>query len=95
MSKPRSTAYAIPVRIAAPTPDDNFSLWVPSFNKKHYQQMLFGRTGRSLHTYYLEQSSGRYTANVALQATQVVLVWPIAALATYVALVLSRVDEIR
>jgi immune inhibitor A len=54
-------------RIAAPTPDDNFSLWVPSFNKKHYQQMLFGRTGRSLHTYYLEQSSGRYTANGKVQ----------------------------
>jgi len=37
---------------------------------------------------------GTYVANVALQAKQAVLVWPIAALATFVALVASRADEI-
>ena len=36
---------------------------------------------------------GTYVANVALQATQAVLVWPIAALATFVTLVVSRPDE--
>ena len=39
--------------------------------------------------------SGRYVANVAVQAEQVLLGWPIAALATFLALVISRVDEIR
>ena len=36
---------------------------------------------------------GTYVANVALQAKQAVLVWPIAALATFVTLVVSRADE--
>jgi hypothetical protein len=37
---------------------------------------------------------GTYVANVALQAKQAILVWPIAALATFVTLVASRADEI-
>jgi hypothetical protein len=37
---------------------------------------------------------GTYVANVALQATQVVLVWPIAALATFLTLVAARPDEL-
>jgi len=37
---------------------------------------------------------GTYVANVALQAKQAVLVWPIAALAMFIALVASRADEI-
>jgi immune inhibitor A len=46
--------------IPAPTPDDNTSLWVPNFNTRHYQDMLFN-DDRSLHSFYLEQSSGAYT----------------------------------
>ena len=37
---------------------------------------------------------GTYVANVALQATQVVLVWPIAALAAFLTLVAARPDEL-
>ena len=37
---------------------------------------------------------GTYVANVALQATQVVLVWPIAALASFLALFVARPDEL-
>jgi hypothetical protein len=37
---------------------------------------------------------GTYVANVALQATQVVLVWPIAALASFLTLVVARPDEL-
>lgn len=37
---------------------------------------------------------GTYVANVALQATQVVLVWPIAALAAFLTLVVARPDEL-
>ena len=37
---------------------------------------------------------GTYVANVALQAKQTILVWPIAALAMFVTLVASRADEI-
>ena len=37
---------------------------------------------------------GEYVANVALQATQVLLAWPVAALGTFLALVASRADEI-
>jgi hypothetical protein len=39
-------------------------------------------------------TAGSYVANVALQAKQLVLAWPIAALAAFVTLVLSRPDEI-
>ena len=62
-------AGAGPMRnhIPAPTADDNTSLWVPNFNTKHYQNMLFSRSGRSLHTFYLEQSSGRYTVKGKVQ----------------------------
>jgi len=37
---------------------------------------------------------GEYVANVALQAQPAVLIWPVAAMALFVTLVLSRVDEI-
>ena len=37
---------------------------------------------------------GTYVANVALQATQVVLVWPIAALASFLTLVAARPEEL-
>lgn len=37
---------------------------------------------------------GRYVANVALQAQQVVVAWPVGALGAFVALVASRPDEI-
>jgi hypothetical protein len=40
-------------------------------------------------------TAGRYTANVALQMKQAVLVWPIAAMAGYVIPLLAKVDEIR
>lgn len=38
--------------------------------------------------------SGRYVANVAVQAQTVLLGWPIAALAAFLTLVVSRADEI-
>lgn len=37
---------------------------------------------------------GRFVANVALQAWQVLLAWPIAALATFLTLVAARPDEV-
>jgi biotin transporter BioY len=37
---------------------------------------------------------GRYGANVALQAKVIILVWPIAGLGAFLALMLSRVEEI-
>ena len=38
--------------------------------------------------------AGEYLANVALQAQPAVLIWPVAAMAVFLTLVLSRVDEI-
>lgn len=40
-------------------------------------------------------TAGRYTANVALQMKQAILVWPIAAMAGFVVPLLAKVDEIR
>lgn len=40
-------------------------------------------------------TKGSYTANVALQMKQAILVWPIAALAGFVVPLLAKVDEIR
>jgi len=39
-------------------------------------------------------TKGRYTANVALQMKQAILVWPIAAMAGFVVPLLARVDQI-
>lgn len=38
--------------------------------------------------------AGEYLANVALQAQPAVLIWPIVAMAVFLTLVLSRVDEV-
>lgn len=41
------------------------SFWIPDFTPAHYQNMLFDRkpNARSMATYYLEQSGGRYTVD--------------------------------
>jgi immune inhibitor A len=51
-----------------PQPDrkyDNSTLWVPDFSAAYFNNMLYnGAAGvNSVHNYYLEQSSGRYTYN--------------------------------
>jgi immune inhibitor A len=59
-------------------PNNDFDLWVPDFNKQHYEDMLFtpggwtipagtpvyaGQHRGSMHDYYLEQSFGQYTVD--------------------------------
>jgi immune inhibitor A len=61
--------FTDPLHGQIPKPDrsvDNSTYWVPNFNRAHYQDELFstggGSTGSpSMHDYYLQQSSGRYT----------------------------------
>ncbi len=46
-----------------PEPDrsvDNSTIWTPDFSPDHYRSVLFADAGRSMRTYYAEQSSGRY-----------------------------------
>lgn len=65
-----------PMHNEIPTPDNSFDLWVPNFDTKHYQDMLFtpggwtipdgtpyyaGEHRGSMYDYYLEQSYGTYT----------------------------------
>ena len=71
---PRTAAGPLHNRI--PVPDNTFDFWVPDFNQKHYQDMLFrpggwtmpadapryaGEHFGSMRDYYLEQSYGAYT----------------------------------
>jgi len=49
-----------------PEPDravDNTSIWVPDFSPEHYMDMLFNDApgATSMHNFYIEQSSNRYT----------------------------------
>jgi len=49
-----------------PEPDrtvDNSTIWVSDFNRAYYLDILFadGASANSMHNYFLEQSSGRYT----------------------------------
>jgi immune inhibitor A len=61
--------FTDPAHGQIPEPDrtvDNSTYWVPNFDRTHYRDMLFtqggGTYGRpSVHDYYLQQSSGRYT----------------------------------
>jgi immune inhibitor A len=41
--------------------DDNSTYWVPDFNQKHFQDMMFG-DGESFKDFYLKQSNGRFLA---------------------------------
>ncbi|SCE83738.1 immune inhibitor A [Micromonospora coriariae] len=42
--------------------DDNSTLWRPTFDRAHYQDMFFG-DGESMRDFYLKQSGGRYTVS--------------------------------
>jgi immune inhibitor A len=63
------TAYggtAGPLHNQIPEPDrtvDNTTIWAPDFTKAYYENMLFsGAPGAvSMHNFYIEQSSNRYT----------------------------------
>ncbi len=53
-----------PLHNQIPAPDrevDNSTYWQADFSKAHYEEMFNG-DGESFKDYYLEQSSGRYTA---------------------------------
>lgn len=53
-----------PLHNAIPAPDrtkDNSTVWQADYNRKHYQDMYFGKGENSLASYYAKQSSGRYT----------------------------------
>ncbi len=53
-----------PLHNQIPKPDrsvDNSTYWQPDFSRAHYEKMFNGE-GESFKNYYLEQSSGRYTA---------------------------------
>ena len=58
------TTYTGPLHneIPAPVAEDNTTYWIPDFNVAHYQTMLFGEAAaaRSMYTYYLQQSGGKY-----------------------------------
>ncbi|WP_442358349.1 immune inhibitor A domain-containing protein [Kineosporia succinea] len=47
-------------KIPKPGADDNTTVWQADYNKKHYEDLYFGK-GESLKTYYETQSSGRYS----------------------------------
>lgn len=51
-----------------PEPDrsvDNTSIWVPDFSRNYYMNMLFNDApgANSMHNFYIEQSSNRYTVH--------------------------------
>lgn len=55
-----------PVRNQIPKPDrsvDNTTIWTDHFSKKYFEELLFSNKPGdvSMHNYYLEQSSNRYT----------------------------------
>ena len=45
--------------------NDNTTIWQADFNQQHYNDVLFagGKNANSMRTYYLEQSSGRFTVH--------------------------------
>ena len=51
--------------IPKPAPTDTSRFWIPDFTPAHYQNMLFDRKpkARSMASFYLEQSGGRYTVD--------------------------------
>ncbi|MFC5663443.1 immune inhibitor A domain-containing protein [Kitasatospora misakiensis] len=51
-------------QIAQPDPaTNNSTLWQADYNRQHYQDLYFSKTGDSLKTYYEKQSSGRYSVD--------------------------------
>jgi immune inhibitor A len=57
-----------PLHNQIPQPDrsvNSTDLWVPDFNRTHYEEMLFSEAPGALtmRNYYIEQSSNRYTVN--------------------------------
>ncbi len=63
---PGPTTWNGPAHNAIPAPDrakDNSTVWQPSCDKAHYEQVYFGSgdTADSVKSYYERQSSGRYS----------------------------------
>jgi immune inhibitor A len=67
---PRTGGAAGPVHNSIPEPDrtwdgsstdDNSTNWAPNFDRKHYQDMMFG-DGESFRNFYAKQSNGRFAA---------------------------------
>ncbi|WP_460445722.1 immune inhibitor A domain-containing protein [Angustibacter aerolatus] len=57
------TTFQGPLHNAIPEPDaqDNSTVWQADYNRKHYQDLYFGKSENSVASYYKKQSSGRYT----------------------------------
>ena len=67
-SIPGPATFNGPLVNAIPQPDravDNSTVWQPSYDKAHFQQLYFGegKGVESLKTYYEQQSSGRYSVD--------------------------------
>ncbi|MFI7602791.1 immune inhibitor A domain-containing protein [Actinoplanes sp. NPDC049681] len=65
---PGPTTFEGPLHNKIPAPDrttDNTTVWQPDYNKKHYEDLYFGKGKgvESLKTYYETQSSGRYSVD--------------------------------
>jgi immune inhibitor A len=63
---PGPTTFEGPLHNKIPEPDrnkDNSTIWQADFNRAHYQDLYFKKSGESLSTYYKTQSSGRYTVD--------------------------------
>jgi immune inhibitor A len=41
--------------------DDNTTLWRPNFDRQHYLDLMYSKTGESMYSFYLDQSAGKYT----------------------------------
>lgn len=46
-----------------PGPDDNSTVWQPSYDAAHYRDLYFGAGEGSVRSYYERQSSGRYSVD--------------------------------
>lgn len=61
-----------PLHNQIPQPDrsvDNTTIWAPNFNKAHYEDLLFSEAkgDSSMRNFYIENSSGRYAVNGAVE----------------------------
>ena len=70
VKSPTTGGTAGPLNSSIPQPDrvwdgsatdDNSTNWTPSFDKAHFQNLMFG-TGESFKDFYLKQSNGRFLA---------------------------------
>jgi len=62
---PGPATFDGPLHNAIPAPDrsvDNSTVWSPSYDRQHFQDLYFG-TGNSVKKYYEKQSSGRYSVD--------------------------------